>query len=117
MLDLHDVYNLVNNNEDIDFDSLQIDPELNLYSKPFDIMFDSNAITLHTNALESKSWEVTGKIHEDYYEWINDFYAVEKSTNNIVFGNFESKVYATDEDTYIRFRKDIKVVNWDYQDI
>lgn len=96
MNDLHDVYNLVNNNEKINFGKLVLDPDLNLYSVNFDVMFNSNAITLDTIALKSSTWEVTGKVQNDYYEWINDFYAVEKSTNNVVFGNFEDTVYATE---------------------
>lgn len=117
MKDLHDVYNLVNNDETINFGKLDIDPDLNLYSIEFDVMYSSNAITLDTIALGSDTWEVTAKVQHDYYEWINDFYAVEKSTNNVVFGNFEDVVYATDKDTYDRFRKEIKVDNWDYMDI
>ena len=117
MNDLHDVYNMINNDEDINFGKLDIDPDLNLYSIAFDIKFGSNAVTLNTTALSSDKWEVTGKVKEDYYEWINDFYAVEKSTNNVVFGNFEDIVYATDKDTYDRFRKQIKVDDWDYMDI
>lgn len=117
MQDLHDVYNLVNNYEKINFSKLELDPDLNLYSVGFDVLYSSNAITLDTRALASDTWEVTGKVQHDYYEWINDFYAVEKITNNVVFGNFEDIVYATDKDTYDRFRAEIKVNNWDYMDI
>lgn len=117
MEDLHDIYNMINNGEDINFSKLDIDPDLNLYSITFYIRFGSNAITLNTTALSSDKWEVTGQVQEDYYKWINDFYAVEKSTNNVVFGNFEDTVYATDKDTYDRFRKQIQVDDWDYMDI
>jgi hypothetical protein len=62
-------------------------------------------------------WIVNATVHEDYYEWINDFSAYNKKTGEIVAGNFESIVIASSEKTLNDFLNCFPYEEWDYWDI
>lgn len=61
-------------------------------------------------------WTIQGEVHEDYYEWVNDF----KATHPIygkVWGNFEDEVFADSEEGYNHFYTNHEPQAWDYMDI
>lgn len=80
----------------------------------------SGALTLSSdeikNGLHEDGWLITGVIHEDYYEWVNEFRAVHPVYGK-VWGDFESEVYADTEEGYQHFYENHKPNSWDYQDI
>jgi hypothetical protein len=61
-------------------------------------------------------WTISGEIHEDYYEWINEFEANHELYGK-VWGDFEKTVYADSEEGYLDFCKNHPVSEWDYWDI
>lgn len=61
-------------------------------------------------------WTITGEIHEDYYEWVNDFEVVHPKFGK-VWGNFEDKVFADSVEAFNDFFEKHKPMAWDYQDI
>ena len=120
-MDLHDIYNIVVNDDEINFSRLSLGESSKLIKYNADWnLYNSNstlACTLPANSVDHPNWNIVGKIHEDYYTWINDFYAVENKTGNVVFGNFEEAVFAEGRAVYARFLRDIKPSEWDYHDI
>ena len=60
-------------------------------------------------------WTVEGEVHEDWYEWVNDFTATKGKMK--VWGNFEKSVYATSKRAYDDFIKYHEPKEWDYWDI
>lgn len=62
-------------------------------------------------------WIIKGEVKEDYYEWVNDFYAGNTKTFDWVYGNFEEKVYASSQEAYNLFIKKYPPTAWDYGDI
>jgi hypothetical protein len=75
------------------------------------------ANTLHPSDIgtNASGWTIEGEIHEDWFEWVNDFEA--KKGNWRVWGNFETVVYATSEKAYNDFVKHHPPHEWDYWDI
>jgi hypothetical protein len=61
-------------------------------------------------------WTIKGEVHEDFYEWVNDFEATHP-TYGKVWGNFESEVYADSEEGYNHFYENHTPEAWDYEDI
>lgn len=61
-------------------------------------------------------WVISGEIHEDYYQWVNDFEAVHPVYGK-VWGNFELEVYADTEEGYNHFIENHPPEEWDYWDI
>lgn len=61
-------------------------------------------------------WTITGVIHEDYYEWVNEFKA-EHPHYGVIYGDFEDKVTASSEEAFQHFYENHKPEEWDYQDI
>lgn len=102
-----------------------------LVVKKFGIDFDSDggALTLdgldvcntgaesgtHTRTHED-GWTITGVIHEDYYVWVNYFEA-SHPVYGFVWGDFESEVFSTGEDTFFDFYGNHHPQAWDYHDI
>jgi hypothetical protein len=99
--------------------------------KKFGIDFDSDygALTLDSGCVQSGSaedvydektngsgWTVRGFIAEDYCVWVNAFVA-RHPVWGVVFGNFESQVYASSEEGYAQFFEHHPPHAWDYQDI
>lgn len=62
-------------------------------------------------------WVISGAVTEDYYYWVNDFYANNIHTGDIVFGNFETTVYASSFEAYEKFVAAHEPEVWDYYDI
>jgi hypothetical protein len=81
--------------------------------------FDSMARTLRPEDLgfhEESGWTIEGEIHEDYYEWVNDFVATHPVYGKIE-GNFEKEVTAECEIAHDHFVKHHPYNEWDYYDI
>lgn len=57
-----------------------------------------------------------GCVHEDYFEWVNEFEAHHPSFGR-VWGDFESEVFADSEAGYDAFVEHHAPNQWDYHDI
>lgn len=98
--------------------------ELNAESKPlskkFGVDFHSagGALTLRPSDIgeHPSGWVVSGKIKEDWFEWVNEFDAVHPALGR-VWGDFESEVFFTSIEAYEDFRKYFNPEDWDYWDI
>lgn len=62
-------------------------------------------------------YTVYGKIHEDYYEWVNFFVCVSADGKNYIVGDFEDVVYFSSKKFYNDFINEYPVEVWDYFDI
>jgi hypothetical protein len=76
--------------------------------------FDSETGT--STRTHADGWTVWGRVHEDYYEWVNEFEAHHPSFGR-VWGDFESEVFADSEAAYDAFFKHHAPTQWDYHDI
>ncbi len=70
---------------------------------------------VHERTHES-GWTIKGEVHEDYYEWVNDFEATHPKLGKVA-GNFESEVTADSEECFSDFWKHHEPEAWDYGDI
>lgn len=61
-------------------------------------------------------WTIIGEIHEDYYEWVNEFIAIHPKYGK-VWGDFEDKVFADNIDGLNNFYTTHTPDDWDYGDI
>lgn len=61
-------------------------------------------------------WVIKGCVQEDWAYWVNEFEA-EHPIYGMVFGNFESEVYATSEEGYKHFFENHGPESWWYEDI
>lgn len=61
-------------------------------------------------------WTITARIHEDYYERVNEFVAIHPKFWK-VWWDFEDKVYAEKKKWFIDFYKNFPPEAWDYWDI
>lgn len=88
-----------------------------MYIKEFNIT-NHQAKTLKPEYIgEHDGWVITGEIHEDYYEWVNDFVAHKIGTDEFVKGNFETEVTASSKEAYDEFVSKFPPEDWDYWDI
>ena len=99
-----------------------------MITKTFEKDYDSMAYTLNTKEVDGPvidglptlthpdGWTISGKIHDDYYEWVNEFKAVH-DTYGIVEGNFDEEVTATSQEGYDHFFLHHTPEEWDYWDI
>jgi len=102
-----------------------------MITKKFGVDFKSEngALTLNASEVEpynldgkeytkihKDGWIITAEVHEDYFEWINDFKA-EHPKYGKVWGDFETEVYADSEEGFKHFYKNHKPYAWDYGDI
>lgn len=76
----------------------------------------ARTLPAHNGFIKDTGWTIDAEIHEDYYEWINEFKASHPKYGK-VWGNFEDIVYASSKKAYERFLKDHPYTEWDYQDI
>jgi hypothetical protein len=90
--------------------------------KPYQIVFNYTGHDANTldatdigNHLPPDGWNVEGEVHEDYYEWVNEFSATKRNWK--VWGDFEKIVYATNKKAYEDFIKYHPAHEWDYWDI
>lgn len=89
-----------------------------MIKKIYDLATGHDARTLcPTYVGNNKSgWQIRGKVHEDYFEWVNYFEAFHPD-HGIVYGDFEDAVYASDQATLDQFLKDHPFEDWDYWEI
>lgn len=67
---------------------------------------------------ENTGWTVIGKVHEDYYKWINDFEAYKgKGKRYYVKGDFEDTIKTSSLKALDDFLSHYAVNEWDYYDI
>lgn len=94
-----------------------------------DFKSDGGALTLPSSAVtesgassgvhertHESGWTIKGEVHEDYYEWVNDFEATHPKFGK-VSGNFEQEVTADSEEAFADFWKNHEPEAWDYGDI
>jgi len=84
-----------------------------------DRAFKTMARTLYPGNLgfhEDSGWTISGKVWEDYYEWISEFEAVHPVYGKIK-GNFEIEVSADSTEALDHFLKYHPFNVWDYYDI
>lgn len=88
--------------------------------KVFGVDFDSSggALTLNPSSIgeHENGWKIIGEVHEDYYEWVNEFEA-EHPVYGRVWGDFESEVYYDSSEGFKDFYENFPPEEWDYQDI
>lgn len=65
---------------------------------------------------EKSGWTIEGEVHEDWYEWVNDFVAVHPVYGKIE-GNFEDAVTADTQIALDHFLINHPFYEWDYYDI
>jgi hypothetical protein len=76
------------------------------------------ALTLDIDelGLNESGWVIEGEVHEDYYEWVNEFEA-----NHCIYGkitgDFETQVVAENEEAFQHFWENHEPDGWDYWDI
>jgi hypothetical protein len=88
-----------------------------MYVEEFNIEgHDANTLPTDCVGDNESGWKIKGEIHEDYYEWVNDFEA-EHPKYGRVWGNFETEVNADSEEGYRNFIKSHPPEAWDYWDI
>lgn len=77
-----------------------------------------DAYTLSPDELgvNESGWTIVGDIHEDYFEWVNEFEATHPIYGR-VWGDFENTVYADSDVGYEHFYKNHTPQSWDYWDI
>ena len=96
-----------------------------LYSPMFVISFKRSdgwdAITIKTEEQAQtdyrikNGWSMLGKVHEDYFYWIEEFTAFKDL--DIVFGNFLEKVFCSSLEALEDFLENFEVERWDFADI
>jgi hypothetical protein len=76
------------------------------------------ALTLSPSELgvNDSGWKIEGEVHEDYYEWVNEFEAFHLDFGR-VWGDFQGEVYADSEVGFEDFFKNHPPEEWDIQDI
>ena len=82
-------------------------------------VYKNSAFTLNPEYLgkHENGWIIMGNVIEDYYEWVNNFTAFNEITGQVIFGNFEERVFADSKTTYEDFIKLYPPEEWDYGDI
>lgn len=78
----------------------------------------TEAVTLPKDCVgnNESGWQVKAQIHEDYYEWVNYFEAFHPDYG-LVYGDFESEVYASSDQALEHFLNNHPFEVWDYYDI
>lgn len=86
--------------------------------KDYQYGFGHDALTLKTDVLgiNESEWVITGQIHEDYYEWVNEFEAIHPKYGRI-YGDFEKERIAESEEAFQHFWENHEPEDWDYWDI
>ena len=77
---------------------------------------DYNNAKKNYSRTHDDGWTIEGKIHEDYYEWVNNFKA-EHPDYGRVGGDFETEVFATSKEAFKHFFANHPPNYWDYWDI
>lgn len=98
---------------------LNIDIVDDIYVIKYDI-HGHDAFTLNERDIgnHEDGWSIFGKIHSDYFTWVNAFHAIKDSDNNQrVWGDFEKVVYATSLEVLDDFLENHSPDKWDYWDI
>jgi hypothetical protein len=84
-------------------------------SKRFDPWSASTLRPRHLGT-HNNGWTIDGKVHEDYYEWVNYFEATHL-LHGRVWGDYEEELEADTKEALDDFMKEFPPENWDYGDI
>lgn len=93
------------------------------YSEKFETEFKGQAITLPVSSIcdHYKGNEIVlsvfGRIHEDYYKWVNFFVAVSPNGKDYIFGDFQKEIYYSSKKFKNLFDSKVVPYKWDYGDI
>ena len=89
-----------------------------MFKKEFTLEYEHMAHTLEPSYIgtNDSGWVIKGRIHEDGFEWVNEFEA-EHTEYGIVWGDFEVIVYADSKEGYEHFVENHPPLKWDYYDI
>jgi len=87
-----------------------------MYLKTFESGGMAHTLSPSDLGPNKSGWVIVGEVHEDYFEWVNDFKA-QHSRHGIVKGNYESSIEATSEQAFQHFNKYHPAQIWDYMDI
>lgn len=68
------------------------------------------------NGTHPSGWTIVGEVHEDYFEWVNEFEASHPDFGR-VWGDFEEEVFADSQEAYDHFFAHHPPHEWDYWDI
>jgi hypothetical protein len=68
------------------------------------------------STLHDSGWLIKAKLHEDCYEWVEDFLAIHE-VFGFVEGNFNEMVVASSKKAYEEFTKEFNPNTWDIRDI
>ncbi len=76
------------------------------------------ALTLSPECIgvNDSGWTITGEIHEDNYQWVNEFEAKHPEYGKL-FGDFEHTVFYEKEEGFQHFWEHHEPEAWDYYDI
>ena len=77
---------------------------------------DASVMTGEHSKRHDSGWTITGEVHEDWYVWVNEFYAIHDQYGRIE-GDFEDEVTAESEEAFANFWKHHEPETWDYWDI
>lgn len=88
----------------------KMDANYNGYNIPKRTLFASYL------GFHSSGWLVEAEVIEDYYTWIEEFWAFHP-VHGIVKGNFESMVMASSENSLLEFLNCFEFEEWDAWDI
>lgn len=88
----------------------------NLFAVEYNIK-GHDAYTLNEKDIgnHKDGWTIVGKIHEDYFAWVNEFDAVKGDEH--IFGDFEKVVFCTSLEALDDFLENHNPTPWDYWDI
>lgn len=77
---------------------------------------DSDVVKSTCSRTHENGWTVSGYVHEDYAEWVNQFEAHHPDFGR-VWGDFEEEVFADSEEGFEDFYRNFPPNVWDYADI
>lgn len=70
---------------------------------------------VHTRT-HADGWTITGRVHEDYFTWVNEFEATHRTLGRVA-GDFEGEVRASSEEAFADFYEKHGPHAWDYAEI
>lgn len=87
-----------------------------MITKTFDVGSMAHTLSPCQLGEHSSGWIILGDIHEDWYEWVNEFTASHPVFGR-VWGDFEHEVHADSEEAFEHFIANHEPNVWDYADI
>lgn len=98
----------------------KLKPKLEIHYQTKESNFSTQAVTLQSYCIgthEDVNLTVYGRVHEDWYEWVNFFLCISNDGKNYIVGDFEDIIYTSSKKFYDNFINTFEVQEWDYWDI